>query len=106
MSTQTRDYYIYIMTNRSYTTLYTGFTNDLHKRAWQHRHEPTGFAKQYRTSMLIYYETTSDVWAAIQREKQIKNLHRAQKIALIESLNPEWHDLYETLIAPPFELSF
>jgi putative endonuclease len=100
VSARTHDYYVYIMTNRSYTSLYTGVTSDLARRAWQHRNEPTGFAKRYRTSILVYFEHTSDVWAALAREKQIKNLGRAEKIELIEAMNPCWHDLYETRVAP------
>jgi len=100
VSAPSRDYYVYIMTNRSYTALYTGVTNDLARRAWQHRHEPAGFVKRYRTNILVYFEHTTDVWSALSREKQIKNRHRADKIELIGSFNSEWHDLYETLIAP------
>ena len=100
MPTLSRDYFVYIMTNRSYTVLYTGMTGDLARRVWQHRYEPRGFVKRYRTTVLVYFEHTTDVWAALTREKQIKNLHRADKIRLIDSMNPEWHDLYETLVAP------
>jgi putative endonuclease len=100
MSARTHDYYVYIMTNRSYTSLYTGVTSDLPGRVWQHRNEPTGFAKRYRTNILVYFQPTSDVWAALAREEQVKNMHRADKIKLIETLNPEWHDLYETRVAP------
>jgi len=101
MAARSNDYFVYIMTNRSYTSLYTGVTSDLAGRVWQHRNEPTGFARRYRTSILVYFEQTSDVWSALAREKQIKDLHRSDKIKLIESMNPEWHDLYETRVALP-----
>jgi len=89
------------MTNRSYTSLYTGVTSDLERRIWQL--EATGFARRYRTSLLVYFEAGTDVWGAIAREKQIKNLHRADKVRLIESMNPSWVDLSEAFVplAPP-----
>ncbi|HEU4759916.1 MAG TPA: GIY-YIG nuclease family protein [Dehalococcoidia bacterium] len=95
-----RCYYVYIMTSRSYTSLYTGVTNEPSRRVWQHKHQPSGFAKRYRTSILVYCEETSDIREAIAREKQIKHLHRAQKTALIESQNPGWRDLSEAPGAP------
>ena len=88
------------MTNRSYTSLYTGVTNELSRRVWQHKHQPSGFAKRYHTSILVYCEETSDIHEAIAREKQIKNMHREQKITLIESQNPGWCDLSEAPGAP------
>ena len=91
----THVYYVYIMS--SYRgTLYTGVTNDLMRRAYEHRHKlADGFTKRYNISRLVYYELTSDVRAAITRDKQIKGWVRAKKIALIESVNPSWVDLAE-----------
>jgi putative endonuclease len=86
-------YYVYIMTNHS-GTLYVGVTNDLHCRVWQHKQKLIeGFTKRYNITRLAYYEETSDVKAAIAREKQIKGWVRRKKIALIESQNPGWKDL-------------
>ena len=86
-------YYVYMMTNHS-GTLYVGVTNDLHRRIWQHKQKLIeGFTKRYNITRLVYYEETSDVTAAIAREKQIKGWLRKKKIALIESLNPGWKDL-------------
>ncbi len=62
-----REYYVYIMTNRTFASLYTGVTNDLERRVWQHKHEPTGYAKRHRTSLLVYVEHTNDVWEALAR---------------------------------------
>lgn len=88
-------YYVYIMTNRS-KTLYTGVTNDLIRRVYEHKNKMVkGFTKRYNITKLVYFEETSDVQAAIKREKQIKGWLRAKKIALIESKNPEWKDLSE-----------
>jgi putative endonuclease len=86
------------MTNRHNTVLYTGVTNDLKKRAWQHREKLVeGFTKRYNVTKLIYYEVSSDVQAAIAREKQIKAGSRQKKIDLVNSMNREWRDLYDEL---------
>jgi len=86
-------YYIYIMTNRS-RTLYTGMTNNLKRRVYQHKGKQTpGFTARYNINQLVYFESAPGVEAAIAREKQIKGWLRAKKIALIESANPEWRDL-------------
>ena len=88
-------YYVYIMTNRS-GTLYTGMTNNLHRRVWEHKQKLVeGFTKRYNITRLVYYEETPDVRSAIAREKQIKGWLRRKKIALIESVNPDWRDLSE-----------
>ncbi len=87
------NYYVYILTNRS-KTLYTGVTNDLIRRVYEHKQKLIpGFTQKYNIDKLAYYDETVDVTAAIAREKQIKGWLRAKKIALIESMNPEWHDL-------------
>jgi len=88
-----KQYYVYIMTNRS-RTLYTGVTDNLERRVYEHKHKLVpGFTSRYNITRLAYYEATSDVWAAIAREKQIKGWLRSKKIALIESANPDWKDL-------------
>ena len=86
-------YYVYIMTNPS-RTLYTGITNDLVRRVDQHKRKVLGgFTQRYDPTRLVYYEETPDVHVAIAREKQIKGWLRARKIALVESMNPDWQDL-------------
>ena len=91
-----RNYYVYILTNPTYTVLYAGVTNDLERRVWQHRTQAGGrFTKRYSVSRLV-----GDVMAALEREKAIKLLSRAQKNALVESLNPSWVDLLETQTPP------
>jgi len=90
-----KHYYVYIMTNRS-RTLYTGVTNNLTRRVFEHKHHLIdGFTKKYNITKLVYYEETNDVREAIAREKQIKGWLRKKKIALIESINAEWKDLSE-----------
>jgi putative endonuclease len=88
------DYYVYIVTNRRNGTLYTGVTNDLKRRVWQHKSKAfTGFTAQYGLGTLVYFETFRDITAAINREKQIKAGSRVKKVNLIERDNPEWEDL-------------
>ena len=88
-----RQYYVYIMANLA-RTLYTGVTNDLERRVFEHREKRIpGFTQRYNLTRLVYYEATNDVRAAIAREKQIKGWLRAKKTALIESMNPKWEDL-------------
>ena len=86
-------YYVYILTNKS-KTLYTGVTNDLERRVYQHKNKLVpGFTRHYNVSRLVFYEATPNIRAAIGREKQIKGWTRQKKIALIESTNPRWRDL-------------
>jgi len=93
-----KQYYIYIITNKWNSVLYTGVTNDLARRVYEHRDKLVdGFTSRYNVSKLVYYEVSEDVGSAIAREKQIKAGSRAKKIALIQSMNPEWNDLYEVL---------
>ena len=88
-----KEYYVYIMTNKS-RTLYTGVTNDLKRRVYAHKHKLIpGFTSQYNITQLVFFEATTDIKAAIAREKQIKGWLRSKKIALIESANPNWQDL-------------
>jgi len=90
---------IYIMTNRRNGTLYTGVTNCLARRVWEHRcHLVAGFTKRYNLQRLVYFETFSDMREAIEREKKIKAGSRKGKERLIESINPEWRDLYPDII--------
>jgi putative endonuclease len=92
---QMKQYYVYIMTNRS-KTLYTGVTNNLQRRIYEHKNQlVAGFTSKYDITRLVYFEETSDVNAAIAREKHIKGWLRAKKVALIESSNPDWRDLSE-----------
>ena len=89
-------YYVYLLTNWNNKVLYTGVTNDLQRRLYEHKNELVdGFTKKYRVHKLVYFETTNDVRVAIQREKQIKGWVRLKKNALVESMNPEWKDLAE-----------
>ncbi len=89
-------YYVYILTNWKGNVMYIGVTNDLERRLYEHKHELVeGFTKQYHVHKLVYYEETSDVRAAIEREKQLKNWARAKKNALVETKNPMWKDLSE-----------
>ena len=91
-------YYVYIMTNKHNTVLYTGITNDLQRRAYQHRTgQGGGFTSRYKVVKLVYYEEAGDVNAASAREKQIKAGSRQSKIDLIQGMNPEWLDLYDEL---------
>ena len=88
-----RTFYVYIMAGK-YRTLYTGVTNDLERRVYEHKHKLTpGFTSKYNINRLVYMETFNHVRDAIQREKQIKGLLRAKKVALIIAENPTWKDL-------------
>ncbi len=88
-------YFVYIMSNGINTVTYTGVTSDISRRAWQHREKVfKGFTNKYNISKLVYYESFSDIREAIAREKQIKGGSREKKVALINSMNPEWNDLF------------
>ena len=93
-------YYVYILTNRNHTVLYTGVTGDLIRRVYEHKNhaDPNSFTAKYKTHKLVYYETTNDVKSAIEREKQIKSWSRERKIALVFEMNPTWYDLYNRLL--------
>jgi putative endonuclease len=83
-----------MMTNERNTVLYVGVTGDLLKRVWEHKQGVIdGFTKKYRCIKLVYYETTSDVWAALHREKELKGWKREKKNFLINRDNPSWQDL-------------
>jgi putative endonuclease len=93
-----RSYFVYIMTNRTKTVLYAGVTNDLKRRVWQHKEKMfEGFTSRYQVTTLVYYEPFDDVNSAIAREKQIKGGSRQKKLDLVNSMNAEWHDLYDEL---------
>ena len=92
-----KTFYIYILTNKS-KTLYTGVTNDLRRRVYEHKHKlMPGFTSNYKIDQLIYFEAFEDINTAIAREKQIKGWLRSKKLALIETSNPDWCDLSDTL---------
>ena len=91
-------YYIYIMTNVKNTVLYTGVTNDIYRRIFEHKHKLVeGFTKKYHITKLVYYEVFDDIELAISREKQIKGGSRQRKINLIMNMNPMFIDLYDSL---------
>jgi len=88
-------YFVYLLASKS-RRLYVGVTNDLERRIYEHKQKlADGFTKTYKIDRLVHFEETSDVLVAMEREKQIKGLLRAKKIALIESSNPTWEDLSE-----------
>ena len=91
--------YVYILSNKAGTVLYTGITGELVGRTLQHRerHNPSSFTAKYNVGRLVYLEEFEGVMDAIAREKQIKAGSRAKKLALINDLNPEWRDLFEEL---------
>jgi len=93
-----KQYYIYIMTNQRNTVLYTGVTNNLKRRVYEHKEKLVdGFTKKYNITKLVYYEVFEDIESAILKEKQIKAGSRQRKIKLINSMNKEWRDLYGEL---------
>lgn len=93
-----KQYYVYMLANKHNTVLYTGVTNDLKRRVFQHREKMIdGFTKKYNVSKLVYYEVFDDPENAIIREKKIKAGPRQRKIDLINSLNVEWVDLYDRI---------
>ena len=91
-------YFVYILTNRNNSTLYTGVTNNLYLRVKQHKlGKGSKFTSKYRTAKLVYYEVFKDIYAAICREKQIKGGSRKKKIDLVNEENPAWIDLFQEL---------
>ena len=92
-------YYVYILTNVTNKVMYVGMTNNLQRRLYEHKNGIVdGFTKKYRVHKLVYYEVTSDVTAAIEREKQIKGWNRKRKNKLVESKNPSWAELYDSIL--------
>ena len=93
-------YYVYILSNSTNVAIYVGVTNDLIRRVYEHRMhaDPKSFTAKHNISKLVYFEETTDVTAAIEREKQLKSWNRSRKNKLISSKNPAWADLYESLL--------
>ena len=93
-------YYIYILSNNHKNVIYTGVTNDLVRRVYEHKHhfDKNCFTAQYNVENLVYFEVTSDIESAIAREKQIKGWNRKRKEKLIDTRNPNWNDLYESIL--------
>ena len=93
-----QQYYIYIMANNANTVTYTGVTNDLKRRVYEHKEKLVeGFTKKYNIGKLVYYEVCEDINSAITRKKQIKSGPRGDKVKLINGMNREWRDLYDEL---------
>ena len=87
-----RDYFVYILSSKS-RRIYTGVTNDLERRVFEHRHQSKGFTSKYRVFRLVFYEHHRNPYAAISREKEIKGLSRERKMRLVSENNPAWDDL-------------
>ena len=94
------NYYVYILASVTNVTIYIGVTNDLIRRVYEHRNHlaPDSFTSKYDVHKLVYFEQTFDVSDALEREKQLKGWRRSKKNALIETMNPEWKDLYPDLL--------
>jgi putative endonuclease len=94
-----KKFYVYILASKRNGTLYIGVTNDLIRRVFEHRNDMVdGFTKKYQVHRLVYYEIVDDSYNAILREKRLKKWNRDWKIKLIEKQNPDWNDLYDSLI--------
>ena len=95
-----REYFVYIMTNNHNTVLYSGVTNNLARRVYEHKNGLDGtFTSKYNICKLVYYEVTDNVHSALAREKQMKGGSRQRKINLVNSVNPTWKDLYEEILS-------
>ena len=95
-----KQYFIYILTNKTNTTVYIGITNNLVRRIYEHKNKfVDGFTKKYNLIKLVYFELFEDPESAIKREKTLKNLVRRKKDKLIESKNPGWRDLYNEILS-------
>jgi len=93
--------YVYIMASGRNGTLYTGATSDLAKRAWEHRNGVVaGFTRKYGCKLLVWYQVFESLEAARQREKQMKEWKRLWKVREIETMNPDWGDLYDRIATP------
>ena len=93
-------YYVYILANVTGTVVYTGVTKDVVRRVYEHKHklDPNSFTAKYDVHKLVYFESTTSRYEAISREKQIKSWNRKRKNELVESMNPKWLDLYESIL--------
>ena len=97
--TMQREYFVYLLTNFTKTVIYTGVTNDLIRRVYEHKTKAVkGFTQRYNVDILVYYEIYDDPSDAIGREKQIKAGSRRRKVELIDGVNSKWHDLYGGLL--------
>ncbi|MBC7895277.1 MAG: GIY-YIG nuclease family protein [Cytophagaceae bacterium] len=95
-----RHYYVYMMANRPYGTLYVGVTNDLIRRVWEHKNAfVNGFTERHDLKSLVWYEVHSSSYEAIRREKLIKKWHRDWKVNHVQAMNPAWEDLYAAIAA-------
>ena len=94
------EYYVYILANATNTVVYTGVTNDLVRRVYEHKHktDPKSFTAKYDVHKLVYFESAGNARSAIEREKQIKGWNRARKNKLVEKGNPSWKELYDTIL--------
>ena len=91
--------YVYMLTNQNNISVYVGVTNNLVRRIWEHKHHlADGFTSRYNLTKLVYYEVWQGESEAIKREKQLKNWHRDWKNNLISQFNPEWKDLYNSIL--------
>jgi putative endonuclease len=94
-----KQYFVYIMSNTSNTVTYTGVTNNLYRRIYEHKNKlKKGFTSKYRINKLVYYESCGSIENAVVREKQVKSWSRKDKVKLIKTINENWHDLYEDLM--------
>ena len=90
---------VYLLASARNGTLYVGVTSDLVKRIYEHKHGMAdGFTKKYAVKMLVWFEMSSDITAAVTREKQIKKWNRLWKLRLVDQSNPEWRDLYADIL--------
>ena len=95
-----KQYYVYILTNKTHSVLYVGVTNNLVRRVFEHQqHSDDSFTSRYNVSKLVYFEVTENVESAIAREKQLKGGSRQRKLDLIRQSNPNWSDLYQEIAA-------
>jgi len=94
------NYYVYIMASATNVTVYIGVTNNLVRRVYEHKNhlDPDSFTSKYDVHKLVYFEETSDIHAALEREKQLKGWKRSKKNALIETMNPKWDDMYPMIL--------
>jgi putative endonuclease len=91
-------FYVYILTNKQYGTLYIGMTENLPKRIWEHKNEVVeGYTKKYQTKTLVYFEVLNDFEEALKREKKLKKWPRQWKLNIINEANKDWKDLYEAI---------
>ena len=93
-------YFVYVLTNKNHTVLYTGFTDDLERRTYEHKNKILkGFTVRYNVDKLVYYEEFNEKESAMSRERQLKKYKRHWKENLINEINPHWRDLYEDFIS-------